>query len=191
MKNFRRLGDGFDVAPVLAEIDAHPELWDAHGYRTKLDKGPFAETSDIWVRFRDPSHLSDPQKFAGEHFAQWYPAFHSLPSLRPLLGDILASVGQIVRPALVAHLGGILITRIPARGKIAAHHDRGSWHAEFYNWKIYLPFRANEHCINICEDETVVMKPGEAWWFNNLVTHSVENNGDAERITLIVCARIE
>jgi hypothetical protein len=35
------------------------------------------------------------------------------------------------------------------------------------------------------------MKPGEAWTFDNLRTHSVENNGDTERVTLIVCARTE
>ena len=88
-------------------------------------------------------------------------------------------------------LGGILLTKIPPGCQVKPHHDRGRWHAEFYNRKIYIPLKTNDRCVNHCEDESVVMGGGQAWWFDNLVTHSVVNDGDDERITAIICLRTE
>jgi hypothetical protein len=45
--------------------------------------------------------------------------------------------------------------------------------------------------VNHCEDESIVMQAGEAWMFDNLNIHSVENNGATERITAIICMRVE
>lgn len=191
MRHLIKLGDGIDIAPVLAELDAQPELWDEHKHRTTIANGPFQQTSDLWVRFRDPGEISDPQKYAAPHFATWYPAFDRLPSLRGLIGNVMGLCAAAVRPGVLAHLGGVLITRIAAGAKILPHDDRGRWHAEFYNCKVYVPLRANEQCVNYCADEQAVMRPGEVWSFNNLVTHSVENNGDTERVILIVCMRVE
>lgn len=70
------------------------------------------------------------------------------------------------------------------------HTDKG-WHPEYYNTKIYIPILTNEFVINRCVDETVVMEQGSAWYFNNTVEHEVVNNGDSERITLIICLRCE
>ena len=71
------------------------------------------------------------------------------------------------------------------------HDDRGSWHAEWLNTKVYLPIQSNPGCLNICEDDRVSMQEGEAWTFDNLKTHSVENNGDTARVTAILCMRTE
>lgn len=181
MKHFNKLAD-YDVAPVMAQLDARPDLWDARRDRTKAHT--FRQTSDIWVRYRPLAELTEPKKFAEPHFATWYPAWHALPALRPIVFSLMAKTEAV-------YLGGILITRIPAGGSIEPHHDRGSWHAEYLNTKVYVPLRANERCINRCLDEQIVISPGEAVSFNNLVTHSVHNNGDTERVTLIVCLRCE
>ena len=178
MKYFEKIAR-YNVALVEEQLDAQPDLWDERHFRTTRG-GPFEGTSDIWVRYRDPAELTSPKAFGEPHFAIWYPAWHRLAALKPIVLDLSARVGSV-------HLGGILITRIPAGGQVRPHHDRGSWHAEFYNRKIYVPIRTNDRCVNICEDERVVMKAGDAWWFNNLVTHSVVNEGETDRMTLIVC----
>lgn len=43
MKSFVKIADGIDVAPVLAELDAQPELWNVHPERT------VAGTPGTWV----------------------------------------------------------------------------------------------------------------------------------------------
>jgi hypothetical protein len=179
VRYFERIAE-YDVDEVERQLDANPDLWNVHDKRTQSDV--FFGTSDIWVRFRDPSELIEPRHFSEPHFPVWYPAWHRLPALRPIVFDLMAKVQA-------THLGGILITKIPAHGRVKTHHDRGTWHAETMNKKIYVPLRANDQCVNHCGDESVVMARGDAWFFDNLVEHSVINDGDTDRITLIVCLR--
>lgn len=181
MKHFQKIAR-YNVVNLEDQLDACPELWNTHAQRTRNDT--FYGTSDIWVRFRDPAELKEPKDFGTPHFPVWYPAWHKLPALKPIVFDLMARVRA-------THLGGILITRIPPHGEIKPHHDRGGWHAEFYQRKVYVPIKTNDHVANHCEEETVIMRRGDAWWFNNLVTHSVVNGGDSERVTLIVCMRTE
>lgn len=184
MKHFRKIADGIAVAPVLAQLQAHPELWGQHAARTEMPQSPHDETSDIWVRFRDPAQLTDARSFGEPHFAVFYPAWHELPALQPIVFDLMATMRAV-------YLGGILITRIPAGARVKPHHDRGSWHAEYLNAKVYTVLKANERCINWCVHERVVMRPGEAWQFENLLMHGVINDGDDERLALIVTMRCE
>jgi hypothetical protein len=182
MRHFERVAASFDVAPVMAQIDAQPELWDALPFRTRAKT--FQGTSDIWLRYRPLAELTEPARFAEPHFASFYPPWHALPAVQPIVFDLM----RIERGTM---LGGILITRIPPGGRILPHHDRGSWHAEFYRRKIYVPLRTNGAVVNRCEDERVIMGEGEAWFFDNLVEHEVTNDGETERVTLIVCLAAE
>lgn len=178
------IATGIDTAGVLAELAAHPGLWNQHGQRIKTADSPHRETDDIWVRFRAPDELTQPEHFNEPHLSVFYPAWDALPSLRPILSDLIA----LIRPV---HLGGILITRIPAGCQVYEHHDRGGWHAEYHNFKVFLPLASNDLCVNTFEDETVVMRAGEAHRINNQVPHRVVNAGDTDRITLIPCFRTE
>lgn len=183
MKNFERIAHDIDVKTALKQIEAYPELWDQHGARTG-EGSPHHGVSDIWVRWRSLKELDAPQRYAEPHFAVFYPAWALLPALKP----IVFGVAKIIEPV---YLGGILITKIPPGGKVLPHDDRGGWHAHFMNKKVYIPLKSNPRCINRCEDEEISMRAGECYGFNNLLTHSVENDGDEERITLIICFRVE
>lgn len=180
---FAKLAADIPVAGVLAELDTRDDLWSANPQRL-IDQGPHRETDDIWVRYRNLAELTGPDSFREPHLSIWYPAWHALPSLRSITFALSALVGSV-------HMGGILITRIPPGATVYPHDDRGTWHSEYHNAKVWIPLRANDRCFNHCEDETVVMEPGSAYSFNNLTTHSVENRGDTERIALICCFRSE
>lgn len=181
MKYFRKVAR-YNLWPLEEQIDANPDLWDVH--RQRIDTPNFYGTSDIWVRYRAIEELTEPRRFLEPHFATFYPAWHKLTALHPIVYDLMSRLKAV-------HLGGILITRVPPGGKIKPHSDAGSWHAEFFATKIYIPVKTNDRCVNRCEDESVVMRRGDAWFFNNLVIHSVENDGDTERVTAIVCLRCE
>lgn len=180
MGHFEKIASGIDVGPLLAQIEAQPELWCVHPERTHADESPFAGTSDIWVRFRDKRELTEPKHYGEMHYPVFYPAWDKLPALRPIVFHVMSLVRA-------THLGGILITKIPAGGWIKPHNDRGSWHAEFYGTKVYVGVKSNPHCVNYCEDEASVITAGDVVTFNNLLTHSVENNGFTDRITAIIC----
>lgn len=183
MKNFHLLAEGIPVEKARDQIVQQPLLWDRDPERTTIPNSPHAQSSDIWLRFRPKDELTEPARFGDPHFAAFYPAWHDLPELHPIVFGLMARVQAV-------YLGGILITRIPPGKAILPHIDTG-WHPTFMNCKAYVILQANERCLNHCEGETVIMRPGEAWLFNNLVMHSVENHGDQDRIALITTMRVE
>ena len=181
MRHFIKIASGVEVLPLAMALYRQPELWNQHRARTG-GTGAFVGTDDIWVRFRDPSELDCREAFAEEFRCQWYPAWHALPHLRPIVFGLMARVEAV-------ELGGCLLTRIPPGGAVARHNDRGRWHPEFFTTKAYIPLASNDKCVSTCADESVVMATGECWIFDNLQDHSTENNGDTDRITLIVSMR--
>jgi hypothetical protein len=180
--NFKYHGR-YDVRGLSYQLATQPELWNERPQRL-YQSGPFNATDDIWVRWRPENELIGPQSYLEPHFATWYPAWHRLPALQPMVFDLMARLSA-------THLGGILVTRVPAGREVKPHDDRGSWHAEFYTTKVYVVIENNEHCVNRCGGEEVVMAPGEAWEFDNLVTHSVVNNGQSDRVSAIICMKTE
>lgn len=186
MEHFRRICAGIDVAPLLAQIEAHPELWDAYSRRKTEPGSPHSRMSDIWIRYNDIKHLEnrDPHHFHDEHVPVWYPAWGALPALRQIIFDLMALVqGEM--------LGGVLITRIPARERIEPHIDHG-WHVEYYE-KYYVALQsesgANFWCEVDGESEAVCPAPGECWLFDNRKLHWVVNDSGKDRMTLIICIR--
>jgi hypothetical protein len=183
MSNFIRIASGIELLPVLLDLERQPELWNRNTART-AGGGPHQAVSDIWVRFRDPTELSDRQAYSEMFTPVFYPAWSALPHLRPIVFGLMTRLEAV-------QLGGILITRVPAGKMVEPHNDRGRWHAEFFNTKAYVVLASNPGCYNTCDDETVVMAPGEAWVFNNLKEHSTVNAGETDRVTLIVSLRVE
>lgn len=184
VSNLVKLAEGIDIAPLLAELDAQPELWNQHPERTGTGS-PHAGVDDLWLRYRAKDELTEPARYLEAFIPVFYPAWYALPSLRPIVMGLMGAIEAV-------QLGGVLMTRIPPGGEVKSHHDRGSWHAEFFNSKLYVVLRANDQCVNRSEGgESAVMRPGEAWTFDNQVVHSVENHGDCERVTLIACYRKE
>lgn len=182
-RNFLQIAAGVDVLPLALELYRQPELWDRHTTRTEGDS-PHRAVSDIWVRFRAFEELTSPAAYAEAFVPVMYPAWAALPSLRPIVFSLMARLSAV-------QLGAVLITRVPPGRQVEPHDDRGRWHPEFFSTKVYLPLASNPRCINTCGDETVTMDVGTAWLFDNLKVHSTVNNGETDRITLIVALRCE
>ena len=183
MRYFQQVAANVETLPLTLDLYRQPELWDQHTARTG-GAGSFEGTSDIWVRFRDPAELVSREAFAEAFRCVWYPAWHALPHLRPIVFGLMARLEAV-------ELGGVLITRVPAGQQVAPHDDRGRWHPEFYRTKAYLPLATNPQCYSTCGNERVVMKVGDAWLFDNLERHSTVNEGETDRVTLIVSMRVE
>lgn len=184
MSRFLKLFDGIDVLPAVLQLRAQPDMWDRLRDRTEHEGSPHHGLSDVWLRYRNADDLREAGNRNEPHFPVWYPVWRHLPALRPIVYALMARCEATA-------LGGVLLTRIPPGGQVRPHDDHGGWHAEFYGCKAYVPLLGNDRCINHCGGESVCMVPGTAWLFDNLVTHSVTNDGDTERVTLIVSMRRE
>lgn len=178
MKHFLKIADGVDVLPLLMALKAKPELWDQNTLRTTHPQTPHKQVSDIWLRFNDLQHGAE--GVIDEHESVNYPAFQALPQARPLIFGLMSRIeGE--------RLGRCLITRLPPGGRIDPHEDGGS-HAAYYE-RFHIVLQSLPGNLFRCGDETIHMRPGEVWWFDNAVEHEVVNNSADERIHLIVDIR--
>jgi len=184
MRHFTQIGT-IDVLPLRLQIERHPELWNQHTGRTAHEGSAHTEVSDIWLRWRPQDALLGPENY-NEPFAEleWYPAMAVLPAARFILMEIMARVGGLA-------LGGALITRIPPGGAVKPHSDAVAWHARYYSTKVYTVIRSNPNAVNWTAGESLVMAPGSIWTFDNLKEHSVFNEGDDDRITMMCAIRCE
>ena len=182
--HFERILGGLDVAPLLAELEAAPDLWDMVDLRRTAPNSPHREMVDIWLRYRAWDEIAErPASGLEPHDSVWYPAALRLPQCVVMCESIAVSVNADA-------LGGCLITKLPPGGQIYPHIDTG-WHRDFYNYKSYIALESNEGCCNWFEDEAFIMDPGEAWRFENGVTHSMKNMGETDRISLIVSMKAD
>jgi len=186
MRNFLKICEGINVEPIFFALQQNPQLWDQRTRRKDTAGSPHSGMSDIWVRYNDDTEAQatgDYSKFNEMHYPIWYPSINYLSMIKPLSIGLMSKMGA-------THLGGVLITRIGPGHGIDPHID-SNWHANFYNCKLYIPLQTNKKCYNRCEDEIIVMNTGDCWYFNNNVEHEVRNNGIDERVTLIICMRID
>lgn len=182
LRYFRRVTSGVNVAPILADLAANPDLWDEFTERTAAPHGAMAGTSDIWVRYFPRETLRTAADYLGEGRCEFYRAWHALPSIQSVAFGLM----QMCRGV---ELGVGLITRIPPGGEVKPHADGAAWSARYYNRKFYLVLAGNDACENVTLDERIVILPGDTVEFDNLVPHSVHNRGTTERITLIFTLR--
>jgi len=167
-----------DVEPLRAALAAKPHLFGQHNARATAYGSPHSQMTDIWVRFNHISKLGP--GFNDEHDSVWYPAYYELPELNDILFRLMGFVqGE--------RLGGVLITKLPPDGSIDAHIDQG-WHAEYYE-KFYIAIQNGQGSVFSFPSGEIHAKPGDCYWFDNSVPHSVTNGADTERIALIVCIK--
>ncbi len=179
MRNFLKIADGVDFMPLLHAVIAQPELWNQENLRTTYPDTPHAQADDIWLRWKDISHL-DPAMLMSSLENINYPALHKLPQVRPILFDLLRRVeGEAI--------GHVMVTRLAPGKRIEPHEDAGRY-AELYR-RYHVPLQNSPGSVFNCGDESVYMRPGECWMFDNRLTHSVVNNSIEDRITLIIDIR--
>lgn len=106
--------------------------------------------------------------------------FSACPATRELLRHLMHEYSW-------AELGLVTVSRMTPGGVIAPHIDGGAYFNHYH--RIQIPLQACEGIEFTCEDETVQMKAGEVWCFDNKRVHSVRNHGLADRTNLYFDAR--
>lgn len=185
MRNFFRIGNGVDVGPILHALAVQPELWNQNTLRTNHPDTPHKAVDDVWLRFQDVKPYlegGDASAVVDENESIPYEAWSRLPQTHGIIFDLMRRVHG-------TRLGRVLITRLPPGKQIEPHEDGGA-HAAYYR-RYHVMLQNAPGSLFHCGDETVTMFPGEVWWFNNALTHSVVNNSADDRITMIVDIRIE
>lgn len=178
MRNFLRIASGVDIQPLLLSLYRQQHLWNALPFRTAFDGSPHREAADILLRLQALDGSSTDKRECID-----YQAFAAFPQARRFVYALMAQVeGE--------RLGRVMFTRLPPRGQIYPHEDIGPTalhydHEPYYS-RFHLVLQADEKSIFQCEQEYCNMLPGDIYWFDNSKTHAVYNDGQIDRIHLIM-----
>jgi hypothetical protein len=179
-KGFVTLAENIDVSKMVEEINQNIDLFDKYPHRRIAFNSPHAEMTDIWIRTNSPESIG--KNWKEVHYPVWYDAAYKLPSIKNFCMDLMAwTRGE--------SLGHVMITKIPSGGKIEKHNDV-HWHAQYFD-KFYLQLQGAEGQTFNTEHHNFTSKTGDLYWFNNAREHWVDNNSNIDRITLIICIKIE
>ena len=173
MENFLSVARGIDVEPMRWELEARPEFWNAHRFRTIV--GVMEGVDDVLLRYTDKSvPNADPLESVN------YPALQLLPSTKAF---IFALAGRFA----AERVGRCMYTRLKPGCEVKPHTDNhyiGNL-TNYYN-RYHLAIQDNPDTVFRCGDEEFRPEVGELFWFDNSKVHSVENHGTTDRITLIM-----
>jgi len=177
MRNFQVIATNVDIIPLLNAIMRDSALWNQNTLRTDHPNTAHAQVDDIWLRFNE---TDEPAAVFDDTECVNYPAWWALPQARGLIFDLMRRVeGE--------RLGRVLVTRLAPGRKITPHVDGGA-PATYYD-RFHIVLNAAPGCLFRAGEETVQMRAGEVWWFDNTQEHEVVNNSVDDRIHLIIDIR--
>lgn len=179
MRNFQCLAANVDTIPLLNAIMREQWMFNQNTLRTQHPGSAHEAVDDIWLRFNevDPEN---PVAVVDDKECVNYPAWWRLPQAHDLVFDLMRRVGG-------ERLGRVLVTLLAPGCKIKPHVDGGA-PAEYYD-RFHIVLNSAPGCLFRAGDETVQMKAGQVWWFDNTQEHEVINNSVDDRIHLIVDIR--
>jgi mannose-6-phosphate isomerase-like protein (cupin superfamily) len=166
----------------LLELARNEQLWDQRPDRRLYPGTPHSAMTDITVRYMPEEQLTDLEVRRREHRNVFWPAWHALPALRPVVFGMMTRVQAV-------ELGSILITRLPPGKQIEPHSDAGNWAPLYYNCKCHWTVAGS--AVVTCDTEQCTFNAGTIWTFDNLLVHSIANQGECDRIVVIVSMRCE
>lgn len=179
MRNFYFIGK-VDVAPVVEAIAAKPDLWNENPDRLiGFNMVQEAEFDDIWVHMTSSMQgMSRDEVMANltglSHGTKWHRAYFELP-LKPLLYQLLSFVDGEA-------FGRVFISRLAPGKSIFPHKDVD---LEAFT-RFHIALENAPGAVFKCGDEVAQPDVGDVFWFDNQTEHSVENNSNANRLTMVV-----
>lgn len=188
MRNFLKVAESIDVWPALHEIETRPHLWNRYRVRTFHEQSAHRSLDDIILRYNRFDEGDDfVDKVCSRIEVENYPPLAMLPMAHGLVQALMARVqGE--------HLGRVFISRIRPGIGIPLHSDRIAPAEEAFPSRIIPAVYYDRYHIVLqsqpgvefrCGDEALYMAPGNAYWFNNQIEHSVANNSAEDRIHLV------
>jgi orotate phosphoribosyltransferase len=173
LENFRLVAMYDEIETLRQEITAQPEMWKVNTVR-QTTIAVQRETESIFLR---AAQRKPDSPVAVEHTHQ---------SARTLHAERFPKVMQWVEAFARrqgAQLSRVLIAKLQPQGQVYRHHDHGEYYRirDRYHLVIYSLLGSPM----TCGDETVTMRQGEVWWFDNKKPHEAFNRSDDDRIHLI------
>ena len=171
---FVRIAIGVDVTPFLSELAADPEMWLANTSRQRK-VGCQRDTQNIFLRVAKkplPPGARNANNVHGSRVTRVASRFPTALAFCQRIANLQG--GELGRATLVA---------LQPQGWVRPHVDAGAYYR--IRDRFHLVLRSPEGSPLTARDETVVMREGELWAFDNKSEHDARNPADAPRVHLI------
>jgi outer membrane protein assembly factor BamB/orotate phosphoribosyltransferase len=171
MNYFKLIRSGIDVAPLLEEVNAQERAWlidTGRQDRIRVQR----ETNTIFIRaasHRPDLHINENQETR-------------LTSVSKLFPRAVAFMTEFAQE-MNCCLSRATIVRLKPKSHVFRHIDEGSYY--FLRDRFHLVLRSPTGSVLMSGGETVRMKEGELWWFDNKQFHESHNESGDWRIHYI------
>lgn len=181
LQAFQKIKIGISTKDILSQLEAQPELWDNCTAREEHEGLSHKNTKTVYLRWAEgmdtASAFNDLNAIEKEDYSKV-----------PAVADLLDNFVSIVRPT---KLGRVIVVKLAAGESIGAHADEGPY-ADTYE-RFHLCLTSNPATTFYAktgpdQGEMCQMRPGELYWFNHKLDHSVSNDGPEDRIHVIIDA---
>ena len=171
--HFARIAE-VPTEPFLAELDAAPEMWRADTSRQRKVRCQ-RHTENIFLRAAKKPLPPGAKNANDVHESRVLEMARKFPGTLGFCEGVARSVGgELGRATLVALL--------PC-SQVYPHVDAGAYYR--IRDRYHLVLRSGNGSPLTAGNETVVMREGELWVFDNKVLHSARNPSGEHRIHLI------
>ena len=171
--NFRLQGT-YNVDDILNIALNFDKEWDLYTSRQK----------EVYPDRVNP-HLYTNTYIIQNHPLDW--VFESSIQSQVLDSKALSSLSHIIESLeeeLVGKAARVLLIKLEANKEVATHVDNGDYLSTVR--RFHIPLITNDLVSYTVNNETIHMKKSECWEINNLKYHSVRNDGDEDRIHLLI-----
>ena len=114
--------------------------------------------------------------------------FTGAPDIRAFEDTPLLAASPYFRHVLASFrcpLTTVRLMRLAPGGVIKEHVDDGAGY-EYGQLRLHVPITTNPEVSFVVDGQQVPMAPGECWYINAAVPHSVANRGSTDRIHLLI-----
>ena len=174
LQHFTRITEAVDVSPFLEELEAVPEMWLADTSRQRKVRCQ-RNTQNIFLRA--PKKPLPP----GASNANDVHASRIAPAARKFPRTLAFCEGTAKQ--LEAELGRATLVALLPKSRVFPHSDTGAYYR--IRDRLHLVLKSAEGSPLTAGGETVLMRPGELWAFNNKVRHWANNPSSQARVHLI------
>ena len=174
MAHFTRIARNIDTAPLLAELDAAPDMWLVDTSRQRKVRCQ-RNTRNIFLRAPKKPLPPGATNTNDVHESRIAPAAGKFPRALTFC--------ERVAEALEATLGrATLVTLLPGC-RVFPHIDAGAYYR--IRDRLHLVLKSSQGSPLTAGGETVVMHAGELWAFDNKARHWANNPSADPRVHLI------
>ncbi len=174
MKNFMLIKSNIDVSPLLEEINNQSNPWELHTGRQNKIKVQ-REACSIPLRGIVKSKIAG-RKLRDVHESR----FTSLAKKFPESISFIENFANEIN----AELSRAKLVNLPSGNRVYSHIDRGEYYKLRNRYHLIISTGADGSYLKAGE-ESVRMKTGELWWFDNKAPHESFNDSNQDRIHLI------